>query len=400
MPSLIIQNQGWNYNGLNVQFDKTPLPTVEGLILKALARCRLIESEVDIKACEFSRCGRTDKGVSALAQVISLRVRSRLNPEEQLDEANDHKEFPYITQLNHALPPDIRVYQICLHPPEGFDARHSCRSRHYKYFFAAKRGNLSIDLMNEAAQFLVGTNDFRNFCKIDGSKQMTHFYREILSAKFSLVKKVESAGNDPEPAEVYVFDLHGTAFLWHQVRCIMGIMLLIGQRLEKPDIVQKLLDVEKFPCKPVYDMADDVPLVLYDCKFDENVKWKTASELSNGQNATPASTRADVYALWYDGIIKNELQRTMRTVIDSTVQLPERDGSSDRVNINVGDGWGKWRAVYEPVEKRKLTDHFEVQNERYRNRKGKVLEEGDNADLTSVTALGAEPEAVALEAAP
>ncbi|KAK7203372.1 pseudouridine synthase [Myxozyma melibiosi] len=377
---------GWNYNGLNVQFDKTPLPTVEGLILKALARCRLIESEVDLKGCEFSRCGRTDKGVSALAQVISLKIRSRLSPEEQQDEANDDREFPYITQLNHALPPDIRVYQVCLHPPEGFDARHSCRSRHYKYFFAARPGELDINAMSEAARMLVGTHDFRNFCKIDGSKQMTHFYREILSASFSHVKSVASAGNDTEPTDVYVFDLHGTAFLWHQVRCIMGILFLVGQRLEQPAIVANLLDVERYPCKPIYDMADDVPLVLYDCEFDSDVRWKTATDLANGQSATPGSTIADVYALWYDGVIKNEMQRTMRNVLESAVRLPERAALNprlaDRVQINVGDGWGKWRSAYEPVEKRKVTDHFEVQNERYRSRKVRVGEhaEGEQAE--------------------
>ena len=30
----------------------------------------------DIESCNFSRCGRTDKGVSALGQVVSLDVRS------------------------------------------------------------------------------------------------------------------------------------------------------------------------------------------------------------------------------------------------------------------------------------------------------------------------------------
>lgn len=48
--------------------------TVEGLLFGSLMRLRLIESR---KQCAFSRSGRTDKGVSAFGQVVSLRLRSK-----------------------------------------------------------------------------------------------------------------------------------------------------------------------------------------------------------------------------------------------------------------------------------------------------------------------------------
>lgn len=48
--------------------------TAEGLLVGALERTRLISS---LKDCAFSRSGRTDKGVSAFAQVVTLRIRSR-----------------------------------------------------------------------------------------------------------------------------------------------------------------------------------------------------------------------------------------------------------------------------------------------------------------------------------
>lgn len=73
---------GWNYNGLAVQKEFTPLPTVEGTILEAMNKCKLVPSMV-LQDYKFSRCGRTDKGVSAMNQVISLEVRSNLTDEEQ-----------------------------------------------------------------------------------------------------------------------------------------------------------------------------------------------------------------------------------------------------------------------------------------------------------------------------
>ena len=47
--------------------------TVEARLFEALLKTCLIE---DRETCEFSRGGRTDKGVSALGQVVALRIRS------------------------------------------------------------------------------------------------------------------------------------------------------------------------------------------------------------------------------------------------------------------------------------------------------------------------------------
>lgn len=54
---------GTNYHGLAVQANA---PSVEAELFKALERTRLIEGR---DTCNYSRCGRTDKGVSALGQV-------------------------------------------------------------------------------------------------------------------------------------------------------------------------------------------------------------------------------------------------------------------------------------------------------------------------------------------
>jgi hypothetical protein len=41
--------------------------------------------------------------------------------------------------------------------------------------------------------------------------------------------------------------LVGQAYLWHQVRCIMGVLLLIGQGKEKTEVMKQLLDIESHP---------------------------------------------------------------------------------------------------------------------------------------------------------
>ena len=64
---------GWDYHGFASQ--ESTENTIESHFFTALCKACLIENRAD---CNYSRCGRTDKGVSAFAQVVSLDVRSNL----------------------------------------------------------------------------------------------------------------------------------------------------------------------------------------------------------------------------------------------------------------------------------------------------------------------------------
>lgn len=72
---------------------------------------------------------------------------------------------------------------------------------------------------------------------------------------------------------IYVITIKGQAFLWHQIRCIMGILFLIGQNKESPNVIKELLDVENNPRKPDYNMASEIPLNLYFTDFDFDRDW-------------------------------------------------------------------------------------------------------------------------------
>ena len=85
-------------------------------MIKALTRVKLIES---IKDCNFSRSGRTDKGVSAFAQVFALDVRSMCTDgigivalptaTERVAATADAPDLDYANILNQQLPKAIRV---------------------------------------------------------------------------------------------------------------------------------------------------------------------------------------------------------------------------------------------------------------------------------------------------
>ncbi|KAG9350145.1 hypothetical protein JZ751_026498 [Albula glossodonta] len=267
---------GWGYQGFAVQENTDN--TVEARLFEALLKTKLIQ---DRPSSNYHRCGRTDKGVSAFSQVISIDLRSTqfggglgvVVPAQAGDRSKaDTAELPYAKMLNRVLPLDIRVLDWS--PVEaGFSARFDCKSRTYRYYFP--HGSLDVELMDKAAKRFEGTHDFRNLCKMDVGNGVLQFERTILSASVQQSLPCKSPFTDPY--DLFVFEIKGLAFLYHQVRCMMAVLLLIGQKLEPPELIDQLLDVENNPRKPQYSMAVDYPLVLYDCDF-EGLRWQSEPE--------------------------------------------------------------------------------------------------------------------------
>ncbi|KAF8904764.1 pseudouridine synthase [Gymnopilus junonius] len=338
---------GWEYGGLAYQLGPTPLPTVENVLFDVLAKTRLVDPEAGFDGCGWEKCGRTDRGVSAAGQVVSLWVRSAFpweddelhRVQEDVEKAAEAEkteddglsgiddgfgslglsdepssntsirkaviqEHDYLAMMNRLLPATIRV--IAWSPvPTSFSARFSCKYRHYKYFFSSM--HLDIPAMQAAASRLVGEHDFRNLCKLDAQKQITSFRRKITRATVEPLEG-EEGGN----GEMHVFDLIGSAFLYHQVRHVMAMLFLVGSGLEPPSIVTELMNVEdgveplrpedvasgkeKYTVvdrKPEYQMADALPLMLWECGYDESeLNWRT----SGGPDETGGEiVRGDLY---------------------------------------------------------------------------------------------------------
>lgn len=295
---------GAGYSGLAAQNTTeagsgSSLPTVEGVLWDAVCTARLVDPSIGMDGAGFSRCGRTDRGVSAAGQVIALWVRSkkvnqwqsRLEHQEQFSTIPvqhspeewealqarrsaklENVELPYVQILNRILPASIRI-QAWSPVRSNFSARFDCVYRHYKYFFPAGPPNvffpphsttvtssqdvgatrLDIDLMRDAARRLLGEHDFRNLCKIDASKQITNYRRRIDGVSIDRVSShwpstsqpvSESEGMGEGEECMYVLNLRGTAFLYHQVRNIVAILFLVGARLEAPSVIEELMNTK------------------------------------------------------------------------------------------------------------------------------------------------------------
>ncbi|XP_060530616.1 tRNA pseudouridine(38/39) synthase [Cylas formicarius] len=248
---------GWDYQGFTVQEDTTN--TIEYHLFEALIKTCLIQNR---ESSNYHRSGRTDKGVSSFGQVVSIKVRSRLS---KGDENNLDNEIDYCKILNRVLPVNIQCIAWSA-TDQSFSSRFDCKSRTYKYYFP--KGNLDIEKMRIACKDFVGTHDFRNFCKMDVGNGVIKFVRNVLDFRIEPFINTDSE----DEYSLYVAIISGNAFLWHQIRYMMGILFLIGGDKESFSLVKELLDVEQNPSKPEYTMANEVPLNLFLCEYD-SIHW-------------------------------------------------------------------------------------------------------------------------------
>ena len=321
---------GWDYRGFAAQEDTQQ--TIESALFDALIKTRLIRSR---QTSNYHRCGRTDKGVSAFSQIISIDVRTNLKtgkgvitPEDYIeseDKSQTKEEINYSLILNNVLPENIRI--ICWTAVEPkFSARFDCKSRTYKYFFP--KGDLDIERMRIGCNHLLGEHDFRNLCKMDVNNGVVNYKRNILSTHLTQYSTPNNLTNSclDESYSMCCLTITGTAFLWHQIRCIVALLFLIGQHKEEPQIISELLDVEKHPNKPQYCMSADFPLVLFDCSYSESDinQWVYDSK------ALEQLIR-HLQNLWTKQVIKTEIIQSMVSCL--TNELKSVNTSEEMTNI-------------------------------------------------------------------
>jgi len=95
---------------------------------------------------------------------------------------------------------------------------------------------------------LVGEHDFQNFCKIDKTAADKTTMRRIISVQANLCDSENTITNEtPNPYRLCEIEIHGQSFLWHQIRCIISLLILVGQGKEKPEVIRDLLDLTKTP---------------------------------------------------------------------------------------------------------------------------------------------------------
>ncbi len=174
--------------------------------------------------------GRTDAGVHALGMRAHLEIARPIAP------------FRLMEALNARLRPHPVAVLACEAAAEDWHARFSCIARHYEYRIISRRAPLTLELgrawrvpqvldveaMRAGAALLVGRHDFTTFrsahCQAD--------------SPWRTLDRLEVTGG-PERLSIFA---SARSFLHHQVRSMVGCLVLVGQGRWTPADLQAALD--------------------------------------------------------------------------------------------------------------------------------------------------------------
>lgn len=218
---LTVAYDGTNYSGWQLQPNSETIESV-------LNRCL---SELTGEEIAVIGASRTDAGVHAMGNIAVFDTMSRIPGDK----------FSYA--LNQRLPEDIRI-RGSKDVSSDFHPRH-CESRKtyeyriycapfpmpvkrlYSYFTYVP---LDVDLMSQAARYLIGEHDFKSFCSVQTQALTT-------------VRRVDCVEVRREGDEIIIC-VSGRGFLYNMVRIMAGTLMEAGRGHIEPEKVAEILEAK------------------------------------------------------------------------------------------------------------------------------------------------------------
>lgn len=218
---LTIAYDGTAYHGFQRQ--TPPVIAVQNILEEKLAM-------VFGDSIELAASGRTDAGVHAYGQVVNFFTNGTI-PTERI-----------VRAVNSLLPSDI-VVKDAQEADFDFSARHSAKSKIYIYrmqqgavpnpfmqrYTWYERRPLDIVAMQEAIRHILGTHDFSAFRAAGG-------------APMSPVRTMYEATIEAKADGIIEFRIHGSGFLYHMVRNLIGTLANVGLGRLTPDAFKQIMD--------------------------------------------------------------------------------------------------------------------------------------------------------------
>jgi tRNA pseudouridine38-40 synthase len=201
---------------------QTDVRTVQGDLEAAL-------SKLFARPTQLVGAGRTDAGVHAMGQVVSVS-----------DTPDDIDPVKVRDSLNAMLAPSI-VVNAAQSAADDFHARFSAKSRTYVYAileaevpdpFLGRTSlyhpePLDLGVMNEAAGHLAGPQDFSSFGRVPEGQSAERVLYELSCRRTGGLVRIKARGN---------------AFIQQMVRSLTGTLIQVGEGRRAPEEMPAVLD--------------------------------------------------------------------------------------------------------------------------------------------------------------
>ena len=241
---VILAYDGTHFHGSQRQLE---VRTVQGVVEDALRELNWADKSIVM-------AGRTDTGVHATGQVLAFNLAWR-HPPQDLRNA-----------LNALLPNDVSVRHVAKCSPE-FHPRYDALSRTYRYRVLVDpvRNPLeerfswrvwpapALDRLQAVAELFIGIHDFAAF----GSP---------MRAEGSTVREViATCWHHGRANDYLVFTITANAFLYHMVRRLAHMQVMVGQGVLQVEQICKYLESPEVP--PIQGLAPPQGLTLVEVKY-------------------------------------------------------------------------------------------------------------------------------------
>jgi tRNA pseudouridine38-40 synthase len=221
-----IAYDGRPYAGFQRQPD---VPTVEDALLGALRDLDVLDGDVPPG---YAAAGRTDAGVSALAQTVAFEAPDWLTP----------------AALNGTLPAAVRAWASA-DVDEDFHATHDATGRTYRYHcYAPTLDDARVDAALDA---ISGTHDFHNLTTDDEGT----------------VRSLET--DWLRDGDFLVVTLSAGGFARHLVRRIVSLVRAVGSGESDVDRIERVLGPDPLDGPAGVATAPATPLVLADVTYPD-----------------------------------------------------------------------------------------------------------------------------------
>lgn len=278
MRAYRIAYDGRGYYGFQRQPD---VPTVEDAIFEAL---RALDVFVGEQPPSYAAAGRTDAGVSALAQTVAFEAPEWLTPRA----------------LNSELPADVRAWASAA-VPGAFHATHHAIERRYTYHLHAPGADVA--LARAALDGLSGRHDFHNLTPDEDGTIRALDTELIVDEPFLVVEL--SAGGFPRQL----------------VRRVVSLVAAVGRGERPRSDVERVLAPEPLDGPKGVAPAPAQPLVLADVTYGASEATGVAFDV----DAEAARSARDVFeAIRIEQVTAGRVAGQLATGVD-----PTRDGGAE-----------------------------------------------------------------------
>ena len=219
MRAFRVAYDGRPYLGFQRQPD---VATVEDTLLDALRELGVIDGDLPPN---YAAAGRTDAGVSALAQTVAFAAPDWLTP----------------AALNGVLPGSVRAWASA-DVAADFHATHDATRRSYRYHLYAPE--IDDERAREALDRLAGEGDFHNLTTDDEGT----------------VRQLETSAT--RDGDFLVLTLAAGGFARHMVRRIVSLVQAVGRGASDPERVGRVLGPAPLDGPEGVATAPATPLVL------------------------------------------------------------------------------------------------------------------------------------------